>query len=147
MPRSAGQAAHFDVVVGDYTLRCVPDGLSSEFEEDRRHATLAETFDLHAEGRGPASSRLLAYDLRQPRRLWEDSTEMGFLGWERHGDVVLMAGELELAAWTTAGEKLWTIFVEPPWQHAVQGETVRLDVMGAVEHFPLRTGPRRATPR
>lgn len=84
--------------------------------------------------------RLLAYDLRQPRRLWEDSVEGGFWGWSRHGDVVLMAGELELAAWTVTGERLWSTFVEPPWSFGVEGETVRLDVMGKVDSFPLRSG-------
>lgn len=89
-----------------------------------------------------AGERLLAYDLREPRRLWADSAEAGFWGWSRHGDVVLMAAELEFAAWTAAGEKLWTTFVEPPWTFQVEGETVRLDVMGAVEQFPLRAGRR-----
>jgi len=90
-----------------------------------------------------AGDRLLAYDLREPRRLWEDSADMGFCGWSRHGDVVLMAAELELAAWTVGGEKLWTTFVEPPWTFEVEAETVRLDVIGVVERFPLRTGRRK----
>ena len=84
--------------------------------------------------------RLLVYDLRGPRRLWKNSAEAGFWNWSRHGDVVLMAAELEFAAWTAAGEKLWTTFVEPPWTFQVEGETVRLDVMGVVEQFPLRAG-------
>lgn len=86
--------------------------------------------------------RLLAYDLREPRRLWEDSAEAGFWGWTRHGDIVLMAGELEFAAWTVDAEKLWSTFVEPPWSFDVNGDTVRLDVMGRLETFPLRAGRR-----
>ena len=46
-----------------------------------------------------AGERLLAYDLETPRRLWEDEAEAGFWGWERHGGLVLMSAELELAAW------------------------------------------------
>ena len=88
-----------------------------------------------------AGERILAYDLTTPRRLWEDSADTGFWGWARHSDIVVMSAELELAAWTTAGEKLWTTFVEPPWTYSVQGETVRLDVMGNQQTFSIRTGP------
>jgi hypothetical protein len=86
--------------------------------------------------------RLLAYDLREPRRLWEDSAEAGFWGWTRHGDVVLMAAELEFAAWLVGGEKLWSMFVEPPWTFEVKGEAVWLEVMGKVDSYPLRVGRR-----
>jgi hypothetical protein len=88
-----------------------------------------------------AGERLLAYDLGRPRRLWIDSAEVGFWGWAQHRDVVVMSAELELAAWTTAGEKLWTTFVEPPWEYRVEGEVVNLDVMGSVRRFSIRTGP------
>jgi hypothetical protein len=77
-----------------------------------------------------AGERLLAYDLVTPRRLWEDATNGGFWCWAQHGNVVLMLAELELAAWNTHGEKLWTTFVEPPWDYTVEADTVRLDVMG-----------------
>jgi hypothetical protein len=88
-----------------------------------------------------AGERILAYDLTTPRRLWEDSAIAGFWRWARHADVVVMSAELELAAWTTAGEKLWTTFVEPPWTYRVQGETVLLDVMDDERTFSIRTGP------
>ena len=87
-----------------------------------------------------AGERLLAYDIVGCKRLWVDQAEMGFLGWARHGDVILMSAELELAAWTAMGEKLWTTFVEPPWEYAVLGDTLVLDVMGARSRFPLRQG-------
>ena len=61
-----------------------------------------------------AGERLLAYGLDQPRRLWEDTAEVGFWGWGRFGETVLMSAELELAAWDTSGRKLWTTSVEPP---------------------------------
>lgn len=41
-----------------------------------------------------------------------------------------MAAELELAAWTSSGEKLWTTVVEPPWSYQVFDDLVQLDVMG-----------------
>jgi hypothetical protein len=35
-----------------------------------------------------AGARLLAYDLRVPRRLWEDEADTGFWGWRRHGELL-----------------------------------------------------------
>lgn len=54
-----------------------------------------------------------------------------------------MSAELELAAWDLEGNKLWTTFVEPPWEYAVRDGVVRLDVMGAKSEFPAWTGPGR----
>jgi hypothetical protein len=87
--------------------------------------------------------RLLGYDLLQPARLWEDATMCGMYDWTRHGDVILMSAELELAAWDITGRKLWSAWAEPPWHYTVEGAAVVLDVMGAVSRFDLRTGPRR----
>jgi hypothetical protein len=89
-----------------------------------------------------AGTRLLAYDLFDKKRFWEDETELGFWGWCRHGDYVVMSAELELAAWDIHGKKLWTTFVEPPWDYAVMGEDINLNVMGKQRLFPLATGPR-----
>jgi hypothetical protein len=90
-----------------------------------------------------AGTRLVAYQGRSGRwcRSWIDEAEFGFWGWRRHGEVVVMSAELELAAWSTDGEKLWTTFVEPPWSYRVTGGRVMLDVMGAVRTFDLRRGP------
>jgi hypothetical protein len=90
-----------------------------------------------------AGTRLLAYDLRAPKRLWEDSAEVGFLGWKRHDDVVVMSAELELAAWNLYGKKLWSTFVEPPWNYEVEGANLVLDVMGKKSSFDVKAGPRR----
>ena len=87
-----------------------------------------------------AGVRLLEYDIRFPERLWEGRAEFGFWAFARHGDVILMLDELELAAWTTESHKLWTVFVEPPWTYTVSGQTVTLDVMGQVRSLDLRTG-------
>lgn len=84
----------------------------------------------------------LAYDLNAPRRLWNEHAHY-FWGWQRHGDVVLMSAELEFTAWTIAGEKLWTTFVEPWWEYKVVGGEVLLDVMDVRAAFPLMTGPKR----
>jgi hypothetical protein len=89
-----------------------------------------------------AGIRLLAYDLRGPRRLWEDEADTGFWGWKRHGDVIVMAAELELAAWDLEGRKLWSTFVEPPWVYEVRGTRLHLDVMGKKSDFALEAGPR-----
>ncbi|HEY3907301.1 MAG TPA: hypothetical protein VGM14_25585 [Streptosporangiaceae bacterium] len=89
-----------------------------------------------------AGTRLLAYTLRdRPRRLWEDAADMGFWHWSVHPSAVLMAAELELAAWTKDGAKLWTMFVEPPWSYQVAGDQVELDVMGRKTQFPISSGP------
>ncbi|SDN22376.1 hypothetical protein [Allokutzneria albata] len=82
-----------------------------------------------------------AYRLDSPRLLWHDETACGFWGWSQYGDVVLMSAELELAAWSTSGEKLWATGVEPPWTYAVHDGTVSLDVLGEPSSFPVRTGP------
>jgi hypothetical protein len=74
--------------------------------------------------------------------LWLDTAEMGFWGWRQHDAFVLMSAELELAAWTTAGEKLGSTYVEPPWGYSVQGGTLSVDVEGrATRRFPLAAGP------
>ncbi len=91
-----------------------------------------------------AGTRLLAYDLKGARRLWEDATDVGFWSWRQHGSTVVMAAEVELAAWSTSGEKLWSTFVEPPWSYRVHGEIVELEVMGQRSEFELCPGPGNA---
>jgi hypothetical protein len=91
-----------------------------------------------------AGRRLLGYDLSNPARLWEDETDVGFWSWSQHGQVVLMAAELELAAWDLGGCKLWSRFVEPPWQFSVRGQVIELDVMGIVTGVNLHTGQEAA---
>ncbi len=87
-----------------------------------------------------AGERLLAYDLTEPKRLWEDQADTGFCGWARHGDFVVMSAELELAAWTLDGTKLSSSFVEPPWSYEMDGEMVHLDVMGEKCSFSIEHG-------
>ena len=88
-----------------------------------------------------AGERLLAYDLAHPARLWEDVAKVGFWGWARYGDVVVMSAELELAAWDIEGTKLWTTFVEPPWSYEVTDDILKLDIMGVKSEFSLGRGP------
>lgn len=92
-----------------------------------------------------AGERLLAYDLRVFRRLWEDVADTGFWSWKRHGDVIVMSAELELAAWDIEGNKLWTMFVEPPWEYDVQRSKIHLDIMGKKSIFDIRIGPKSAS--
>jgi hypothetical protein len=73
------------------------------------------------------------------RRQWLDTVAYpGFWGWRLHGDVVVMAGEIEMGAWTDRGERLWAEAVEPPWTYEVVDGTVTLDVAGRIRSFPLR---------
>ena len=59
----------------------------------------------------------------------------------RHDDTIVMSAELELAAWDLLGRKLWTTYVEPPWEYSVSGSTLNLDVMGVKSHFNMIAGP------
>jgi len=93
-----------------------------------------------------AGTRLLAYDLSGPTRLWEDVAFFGFWWWDRQGEVILMAAELELAAWNLHGQKLWTMFVEPLWSYSVQNGVIQLDVMDHLSSFPLASGPSEENP-
>ena len=52
-----------------------------------------------------------------------------------------MSAELEIAAWTAEGTKLWSTFVEPPWSYEVNQGVLTLDVMGTIIPFPATTGP------
>jgi hypothetical protein len=52
-----------------------------------------------------------------------------------------MRAELEIAAWDLQGRKLWSRFVEPPWDYAVLDGVAHLDIMGAKSAFNLRSGP------
>ncbi len=88
-----------------------------------------------------AAERILAYRLDPPERLWEDTVDAGFFSWAVFENTVLMAAELELAAWDHDAKKLWTTYVEPPWTYAVEGDRVYLDVMGRKSDFPILTGP------
>lgn len=85
-------------------------------------------------------TRLMAYDLASPKRIWSEFTEFGFLRWRQHNDVVVMSGELEIAAWSTKGEKLWSKYVEPPWSYEIADNDVFLDVMGRESQFNIYTG-------
>lgn len=88
-----------------------------------------------------AGTRLLAYGLSPARQLWEDVVEVGFWGWRRHGDIVLMSAELEFAAWDLQGQKQWSTYVEPPWSYQVDDGEVKLDVMGRISRFNAASGP------
>jgi hypothetical protein len=83
-----------------------------------------------------AGTSLLAYRLSNVvQRLWEDVADFGFWEWRRHGDLVLMSAETELAAWDIHGRKRWATFVEPPWSYEVHGDRLNLDVMGRKSSF------------
>lgn len=89
-----------------------------------------------------AGERILGYDLERAERLWRERTDVGFWGWQRHGDVVVMSAERELAAWDLAGTKLWSTAVQPPWSYAVDGRTLALDILGRRRaRFDLESGP------
>lgn len=100
-------------------------------------ALLVPETDLLLVGCG---NNVLAYDLKKSRRLWRKEAFGGFWNWRRHDDIVLMSGELEFIAYSTAGKQLWEAFVEPPWSYEVVEGTVDLDVMGHKSRLLLHTG-------
>ena len=55
-----------------------------------------------------------------------------------------MSAELEPAAGDLSGGKLWSTFVEPPWDYEVWDTQLELDVMGKKSSFSARIGPVRA---
>jgi hypothetical protein len=96
-----------------------------------------------------AGSRLLGYrrdSAGEWRSTFVDEADVGFWAWRQYGDVVLMSAELELAAWSTSGTKLWTTFVEPPWSYRLVGEEIHLDVMGKHTAFNKHAGPSGPSP-
>jgi hypothetical protein len=82
-----------------------------------------------------------AYDMATGTRLHQDITPYAFHSWNRHGEVVLMSGELEVAAFALDGTKLWSAAVESPWDYGVTGENMYTLVMGHKVEFPLKNGP------
>ncbi|MFT3722297.1 MAG: hypothetical protein QM773_01830 [Hyphomonadaceae bacterium] len=80
-----------------------------------------------------AGTRILAYDLSAPARLWEDKVDCGFWRWGRYDEFIWMAAELEFAVWSNNAQKLWATFVEPPWEHTFHNGSVTLDVMGKTQ--------------
>ncbi len=84
-----------------------------------------------------AGERLLCYDISVPARLWEDHADLGFWQWDRSGDHVLMASEVEFAVWSTGGKKLWSIAVEPPWEYSAGEGFVTLKIFGREDALTL----------
>jgi len=90
-----------------------------------------------------AGRRLLAYQLEEPKRLWEAHVDEEFFSWQRHGNVVVMAAQDELAAWDLNGEKLWwTTEPEHQWSYSVEEDIVTLEIGGRTLKFSLEEGPR-----
>ncbi len=58
----------------------------------------------------------------------------------RHGDLIVLSAELELAAWDAEGQKCWSTFVEPPWAYKVSAGIIELDVMGDEVQLSTRRG-------
>ena len=87
-----------------------------------------------------AGRRLLGYDLTGPARLWEDEADVGFWFWSRYGRAVLMSAELEIAAWTIEGQKLWSRSADPPWEYRVEDSVVVVSDCRGTERVDLWSG-------
>jgi hypothetical protein len=87
------------------------------------------------------SEAVCAYDIPTGKKLYQDLTPYAFHSWARHGDVVVMSGELEVAGYALDGTKLWSATVESPWDYGVNGEKMYTLVMGHRVEFPLHEGP------
>jgi hypothetical protein len=73
-----------------------------------------------------AGERLLAYTLARPARLWECGLTGGFWQWERAQESIILSSENKLATWDMHGHKQWDFVVEPPWQYALDGDTIHV---------------------
>ncbi len=82
-----------------------------------------------------------AYDMATGQKLHHDITPFVFHSWNRHGDVVIMSGELEVAGYSLDGTKLWSSVVESPWDYTVSGDKMNTIVMGHRVEFPIHKGP------
>lgn len=82
-----------------------------------------------------------AYDMASGANVHRDITPYAFHSWNRHGEVVVMSGELEVAGFALDGTKLWSAAVESPWDYGVTGDKMYTLVMGHRVEFPLRDGP------
>lgn len=85
---------------------------------------------------------LAVYDLEKAERTHLDLTPYAFVSWSRHDDVIVMCGELEVAAYDLTGKRLWAATIEPPWDFGVNGDTMFTIVMGHKTEFSLREGPK-----
>jgi len=85
---------------------------------------------------------IASYDMATGTKLHHDITPYAFHSWNRHGDVIIMSGELEIAGFATDGTKLWSGAVESPWDYGTSGEDkIYTLVMGHRVEFPLHDGP------
>ena len=116
--------------------RCIP-GENSGFHPG---AIIVPETDILFIGGG---KRLLAYDLKVLKRLWEDEASICFRSWNRSGDVILMSAEDELAAWDIHASKLWSTFADPPWSYSVIDDTLMFEMAHETSFFPIRKGPQK----
>jgi hypothetical protein len=84
---------------------------------------------------------ILVYRLDLRARVARHQVTAGFWHWERHGDLVLLGSEVELAALDFEGKERWSAFVDPPWISRVEGGRVVIEDFRGTRSFPLATGP------
>lgn len=80
------------------------------------------------------------YDLEGLKKKFEKELSLGFWGWTRHNDLIVMQEELELGVYTLDGQEIWSTFVQPPWTFEITGNEVKLNVMGEITYRDLKTG-------
>ncbi|HVJ86552.1 MAG TPA: hypothetical protein VM452_12965 [Caulifigura sp.] len=86
-----------------------------------------------------ASPTIAVYDVATPRRLVHDN-DIWFYDWARHGDIVLMSSEMELAGFSLDGDRLWTEYIDPPWSMRVENDVVEIRRPTATSRLLLKTG-------
>ena len=74
-------------------------------------------------------------------RSWHEELPQDFWGWQVVDDTVLMLGVTTLSAFEDHGTLRRTTFVELPRTYKVEADAARLDDMGTVREFSLKTGP------
>lgn len=88
-----------------------------------------------------AGTQILTYSLSpEVALITEYSVEIGFWGWVQHKNFVILLAELEFSVWNLDGKKIWSQFVEPPWDYDLNDNIVSLDIMGCINRYDLYTG-------
>ena len=87
-----------------------------------------------------AGTVIKIYDLKNHKKVFQKELSVGFWGWERFGEYVVMLEELEFGIYDLSGAQLWSTFVEPPWTYKIDNDIITLDVMDETTRRNIKTG-------
>lgn len=80
------------------------------------------------------------YDLKNHKKVFQKDTFVGFWGWQRWAEYVIMLEELEFGVYDLKGNEIWSTYVEPPWTYEINEGIVTLNVMDKLSYRNIITG-------